>query len=382
MRKLRLLAVVALAIVGAGAAWAKDDIVIEAKDGILIGAVAPKTGEAATFGISSENGIRLAIDQVNEAGGLLGGRKISLICEDDKGDPVAGKVAFSRLIERDGVRAVIGPVMSKVAIAGAGVAEQARVPMISTSATNPLVTLGKKYVFRACFIDPFQGKVMAKFAYEALGARKAAVLYDASNDYNKGLAEVFRDVFTEMGGKIIAFESYPERSVDFRPQLTKIAPAAPDAVFMPNYYNDVALQAKQAREIGIKATLLGGDGWDSPELVKSAGAAVEGGYFSNHFTRESAAPRVKAFVEAYQKRHGQPPDALASLGYEAAQILTDAIKRAGSDAPDKIRDALEKTDLETITGRITFDENHNPLKAAAILKIENGQQRFQKWVKP
>jgi len=374
MRKLWLLAAVALAVIGPGAARAKDDI--------LIGAVSPKTGEAATFGISSENGIRLAVDQVNDAGGLLDGRKLRLICEDDKGDPVTGKVAFSRLIERDGVCAVVGPVMSKVAIAGAGVAEKSHVPMISTSATNPLVTLGKKYVFRACFIDPFQGKVMAKFAFETLGARTAAVLYDASNDYNKGLAEVFRDVFVELGGKVSAFESYPERSVDFRPQLTKIRQTEPDVVFMPNYYNDVALQAKQAREIGIQGTLLGGDGWDSPELVKSAGAAVEGGCFSNHFTRESGAPRVKAFVESYQKRYGQPPDALASLGYEATQILLDAIKRAGSDAPDKVRDALEKTKLETITGLITFDENHNPLKAAAILKIENGQQRFQTWVKP
>jgi len=352
------------------------------KGDILIGGVAPKTGEAATFGLSTENGVRLAIEQANAAGGLLGGRRIRLIFEDDKGDPVAGKLAFSRLIERDRVCAVIGTVMSKVSIAGADVAERARVPMISTASTNPLVTLGKKYVFRACFIDPFQGRVMAKFARETLGARRAAVLYDAANDYNKGLAEVFRDVFTELGGQVVAFESYPERSVDFRPQLTKIQRAAPDVLFLPNYYNDVALQARQAREVGITAQLLGGDGWDSPDLAKSAGPAVEGGYFSNHFTRESEAPAVRAFTEAYQQRFGAAPDALAALGYEAAQILLDAVRRAGSDSPEKIRDALEQTDLETITGRITFDANHNPLKAAVILRLENGQQRFHCWVKP
>ena len=369
-----LLTAVGLALVLAATASAKNDI--------LVGGVAPKTGEAATFGLSSENGTRLAIEQVNAAGGLLGGRKVKLIYEDDKGDPVAGKIAFSRLIERDRVCLVVGAVMSKVSIAGAGVAEKAHVPMIATSSTNPLVTVGKKYVFRACFTDPFQGKVMAKFGRDTLKAQTAAVLYDASNDYNKGLAEVFRNVFAELGGKVVAFESYPERSVDFRPQLTKIQQTAPDVVFMPNYYNDVALQAKQAREIGIKATLLGGDGWDSPDLVKAAGAAVEGGYFSNHFTRDSDAPRVKAFVEAYQKRYGQAPDALASLGYEATQIALDAIRRAGTDEPGKVRDALEKTDLETITGRITFDDNHNPVKAAAILKIEKGKQAFQTWVKP
>lgn len=379
----RIVIVGALALVAVAAALAVfTSGKMSAGGDITIGAVAPKSGEAATFGQSTEDGVRLAIEQANAAGGLLGGRKIRLISEDDKGDPVTGKIAFSRLIERDRVCAVIGSVMSKVSIAGADVAEKSHVPMISSASTNPLVTVGKKYVFRACFIDPFQGRVMAKFAYDTLGARKAAVLYDSSNDYNKGLAEVFRDVFTGFGGQVAAFESYPERSIDFRPQLTKIQPAAPDVVFMPNYYNDVALQAKQAREIGIRAVLLGGDGWDSPELVKAAGEAVEGGYFSNHFTRESDNPSVKAFVEAYQKRYGRPPDALASLGYEAAQILLDAIKRAGSDAPDKIRDAMEKSNVETITGRITFDETHNPLKAAAIVKIEKGQQRFQAWVKP
>ena len=346
---------------------------------ILIGGVAPKTGEAATFGISTENGVRLAVEQANAAGGLLG-RKVRLIFEDDKGDPVAGKIAFSRLIDRDRVCGVVGAVMSKVSIAGADVAESSRTPMISNASTSPLVTLGKRYAFRACFIDPFQGRVVAAFARNELKANRAAVLYDSANDYNKGLAEVFKKVFAELGGEVVAFESYPERSNDFRPQLTKMLAAAPDVLFMPNYYNDVALQTQQARALGIKAVFLGGDGWDSPELLKAP--AAEGGYFSNHFSRESDSPRVKEFVEGYRRRFGSDPDALASLGYEAAQILLDAIRRAGSDDPMKIRDALEKTNLETITGRITFDADHNPIKPAAILKIEKGKQKFVTWVKP
>jgi len=363
-------ALIAAAALGCGTAFAAD---------ILIGGVAPKTGEAATFGISCENGVRLAVEQANAAGGIAG-RRIKLIFEDDKGDPIAGKIAFSRLIEREGVCAVVGAVMSKVSIAGADVAESSHTPMISSSSTSQFVTLGKRYVFRACFIDPFQGSVVARFARNTLKAKRAAVLYDSANDYNKGLAEVFKKVFTELGGEVVAFESYPERSNDFKPQLTKILPAAPDVLFMPNYYNDVALQAMQARQIGLKATFLGGDGWDSPELLKVP--AMEGGYLSNHFSREADSPRVKAFVAAYRKRFGGDPDALASLGYEATEILLAAIRRAGGDDPEKIRDALEKTDLETITGRITFDKDHNPIKPAAILKIENGRQVFQEWVKP
>ena len=346
---------------------------------ILIGGVAPKTGEAATFGISCENGVRLAVEQQNAAGGLLG-RKIQLIYEDDKGDPVAGKLAFSRLIERNRVCAVVGAVMSKVSLPGAEVAESAHTPMITSSSTNEQVTLGRRYVFRACFTDSFQGAACAHIAWDTIKARRAAVLYDSGNDYNKGLAEAFKKVFTDLGGQVVAYESYPSRSSDFKPQLTKMLSAEPDALFLPNYYNDVALQAMQARETGLKAALLGGDGWDSPELLKVP--AVEGGYFSNHFSRASDSPVVKAFVAAYQQRFGGEPDALASLGYEAAEILLDAIRRAGSDDPDKIRDALEATDLETLTGRITFDKDHNPIKPAAILRIVNGRQTLVGWVKP
>jgi branched-chain amino acid transport system substrate-binding protein len=383
-RALGLIAAAALALglsgcgkkEGAGPAAPKAG---EAAKDILIGAVAPKTGEAATFGISCENGVRLAIEQANDSGGLFG-RRLQLIVEDDKGDPVAGKIAFSRLIERERVCAVVGAVMSKVSLAGAEVAEASHTPMISSSSTSQFVTLGKRYVFRACFTDPFQGYADAHIAWDALKARRAAVLYDSANDYNKGLAEIFKKVFTELGGEVVAYESYPERSNDFKPQLTKILPAAPDVLFLPNYYNDVALQTSQAREIGIKAAFVGGDGWDSPELLKVA--AVEGGYFSNHFSRESDSPRVKAFVAAYRRRFGVDPDALASLGYEATEILLDAIRRAQSDDREKIRDALERTDLDTITSRITFDKDHNPIKPAAILEIENGRQVFKGWVKP
>ncbi len=311
-RAIGLIAAAALALgfCGCGKKEAAHTAAERAETGpaILIGCVAPKTGEAATFGISCENGVRLAIEQANAAGGLFG-RPLELIVEDDKGDPVAGKIAFSRLIERERVCAVVGAVMSKVSLAGAEVAEASRTPMISSSSTSQFVTLGKRYVFRACFTDPFQGYADAHIAWDTLKARRAAVLYDSANDYNKGLAEIFKRVFTQLGGEVVAYESYPERSNDFKPQLTKILPAAPDVLFLPNYYNDVALQVSQAREIGIKAAFLGGDGWDSPELLKVA--AAEGGYFSNHFSRESDSPlregvrrRVSAALRRRPRRAG------------------------------------------------------------------------------
>lgn len=351
----------------------------EDKD-ILIGGVTPKTGSAAAYGKATEDGIRLAAEQANAAGGLLGGRKIKMLFEDDKGDPGEGRLAFSRLIERERVCAVIGAVMSNVSRAGADVAESNKVPMISPASTNPLLTLNKKYVFRACFTDAFQGRVVAKFAKENLGKNSAAVLYDSSNDYNKGLADVFRQVFTKLGGKVVAYESYSAGTKDFSPQLTKILETRPDVLFLPNYYNDVDLQARKARAIGIKATLLGGDGWTSTDLLKLA--EMDGGYFTNHFSPDSGEPQVKKFMTQYKERFKTEPDALSSLGYDAARILFDAIERAGSDDPGKIRDALEKADTQCLAGPFRFDANHNTLKPIAIIRIEKKRHVFQAWIKP
>ncbi len=348
---------------------------------VKIGIIAPITGEAATFGISTVNGAKLYFDKINEEGGI-NGMKIKYIVEDDKGDPTEGANAYSKLIDQDKVSAICGTVMSKVSLAGAPIAQAKGVPMVSPTSTNPAVTLVGNYIFRACFIDPFQGYVAAKFATSNLKAKTAAALYDSGNDYNKGLAEVFRKEFEKMGGKIVAFESYASGTTDFNAQLVKIKNANPDVLFLPNYYNDVGLIAKQAREMGIKATFLGGDGWDSPDLFKIGGDAVEGGYFVNHFTPQSTLPAAQKFVKEYKAKYGQNPDALAALAYEAAMIIVDAIKRANSTDPKAIRDALEKTNLNTITGTIKFDKNRNPIKGAVILEVKGGKSIFKAAVNP
>jgi branched-chain amino acid transport system substrate-binding protein len=348
---------------------------------VKIGIIAPISGEAATFGESTANGAKLYFDQVNAAGGVEG-MKIVYFVEDDKGDPTEGANAYSKLIDQNKVSAIVGTVMSKVSLAGAPIAQNKGVPMISPTSTNPAVTLVGNYIFRACFIDPFQGFVAAKFAYNDLGKKTAAVIYDSGNDYTKGLAEVFRDEFTKMGGKITAFESYAAGTSDFNAQLVKIKATNPDVLFIPNYYNDAGLIAKQAREMGIKAVFLGGDGWDSPDLFKIGGKAIEGGFFVNHFSKDSQLPAAKKFVADYKAKYNKDPDALAALAYEAAMITGDAIKRAKSSDPKAIRDAMEKTNLETLTGVVKFDQNRNPVKGAVILECKDGQAVYKASVNP
>ncbi|MFQ3619462.1 MAG: ABC transporter substrate-binding protein [Spirochaetales bacterium] len=348
---------------------------------IKIGIIAPISGEAATFGESTANGAKLYFDQVNAAGGVEG-MKIVYFVEDDKGDPTEGANAYSKLIDQNKVSAIVGTVMSKVSLAGAPIAQNKGIPMISPTSTNPAVTLVGNYIFRACFIDPFQGFVAAKFAYNELGKKTAAVIYDSGNDYTKGLAEVFRDEFTKMGGKITAFESYAAGTSDFNAQLVKIKATNPEVLFIPNYYNDAGLIAKQAREMGIQAAFLGGDGWDSPDLFKIAGAAIEGGFFVNHFSKDSQVPAAKKFVADYKAKYNKDPDALAALAYEAAMIVVDAIKRAKSADPKAIRDAMEKTSLETLTGVVKFDQNRNPVKGAVILECKGGQAVYRASVNP
>jgi len=348
---------------------------------VKIGIIAPISGEAATFGESTANGAKLYFDQVNAAGGVEG-MKIVYFVEDDKGDPTEGANAYSKLIDQNKVSAIVGTVMSKVSLAGAPIAQNKGVPMISPTSTNPAVTLVGNYIFRACFIDPFQGFVAAKFAFNDLGKKTAAVIYDSGNDYTKGLAEVFRDEFTKMGGKITAFESYAAGTSDFNAQLVKIKATNPDVLFIPNYYNDAGLIAKQAREMGIKAIFLGGDGWDSPDLFKIGGKAIEGGFFVNHFSKDSQLPAAKKFVADYKAKYNKDPDALAALAYEAAMITVDAIKRAKSSDPKAIRDAMEKTNLETLTGVVKFDQNRNPVKGAVILECKGGQAVYKASVSP
>ena len=272
----------------------------EAKE-VRIGIIGPISGEAATYGESTVNSAKLYFDQINAAGGI-DGLKIKYFIEDDKGDPTEGANAYSKLIDQNKVSLIYGSVISKVCLAGAPIAQNKGIPMISSSATNPAVTLVGDYIFRACFIDPFQGTIAAKFASGELKKTTAAVLYDAGNDYTKGLAEVFRAEFTKIGGKITAFESYAAGTSDFNAQLVKIKATKPEVLFLPNFYNDVGLIAKQARDMGIDSVFIGGDGWDSPDLFKIGGKAVEGGYFVNHFSKDSDSPGGE---EVHQRLQGQ-----------------------------------------------------------------------------
>lgn len=348
---------------------------------ILIGLIVPLTGEAATYGVSTKQGAELAAAEINTGGGLLG-KQIAFKIADDKGDPTEGAAAYTRLIDQDKVAAIIGAVMSKVSLAGAPICQSRGVPMITSSSTNPKVTEVGDYIFRACFIDPFQGTVGATFAFNDLKVKKAACIFDVGNDYTKGLSEFFRDRFSRLGGRIVGFEAHPTGATDFNAQLTKMIAAQPELIYISDYYNDVGLIAKQARDLGFKGYLLGGDGWDSPDLVGIGGTSVEGGYFTNHFSKDDKRPEVKDFVAAYTAKFGAAPDALGALGYDASNILFDAIKRAGSIDRAAIRDALKTTSFNTVSGKITFDADRNPIKSAVIIKVKNGQQAYQATVRP
>jgi branched-chain amino acid transport system substrate-binding protein len=348
---------------------------------IRIGGVGPLTGEAATFGVSTKNGYDMAVAEWNAKGGVLG-KQVKMTFADDKGDPAEGATVFTKLIEQDKSVAIIGTVMSKVSLAGAPICQNAKIPMIATSSTNPKVTDVGDYIFRACFIDPFQGTVGAKFAFEDLKAKTAACIFDVGNDYTKGLSEFFKAKFTALGGQVVGYEGHATGTTDFKAQLTKVLAAKPDVLYVSDYYNDVALIAKQARELGFKGPMLGGDGWDSPKLVEVGGAAVEGCFFTNHYSQDDTTPLVQDFVKSYKAKYNAAPDALAALGYDATNIMLDAIQRAGSTDGDKIKAALVATDLKTVTGQVKFDDHRNPLKSAVIIEIKGGKQTFKTTVNP
>jgi branched-chain amino acid transport system substrate-binding protein len=343
---------------------------------IKVGHFASLTGDTATFGQSTDGGIRLAVEEINAAGGVLG-RPLEIISEDDRSVTEEARTAAQKLIQRDEVVALLGEVASSRSLAAAPEAQRAGVPMISPASTNPKVTEVGDYVFRTCFIDPFQGAVMARFAFEDLGARKVAILSDFKQDYSVGLADFFRKQFTELGGTIVADERYTSGDIEFRAQLTTIRAAQPDAVFVPGYYTELGLIAKQARELGLNVPLLGGDGWDSAKTLEIGGGAVEGYYFSNHYAADSDSPKVQDFVKRFEAKYGSRPDAMAALGYDAAGILADAIRRAGTTDGPALRDAIAATkDYDGVTGRITIDPERNAHKDAVVLKIEDGRFRF------
>jgi len=347
---------------------------------LKLGFVGPMTGDVKTFGESTKNGFDLAVSEWQAKG-----VKIDTVYADDKNDPTESSNAVTKLINQDKVNIIVGSVSSKCTIPDAAIANSSKVVLISPTSTNPKVTVGDDgkvidYAFRACFIDPFQGTVMAKFAHDNLKAKTAAVLYDNSNDYTKGLAQFFKDSFTQLGGEVSVFESYGKDDTDFSAVLTKVAAANPDFLFIPDYYNKVNLIAKQAREKGVKAIMGGGDGWDSSDLDTTA---TEGGYFSNHYSPQDTRPEVVEWVKKYKAKYGSEPDALATLAYDATNLAITAAQEAKSNDPTKIKDALAAIkDFKGVSGNLTFDQNHNPVKSAAIIQIKNGKQQFVTTVNP
>ena len=356
----------------------------DAADVIKIGHYASLTGDTATFGTSADEGIRLAEDEINAAGGVLG-KPVKVITEDDRSLSTEARTAVSSLLNRHKVVALLGEIASSRSIAAAPLAQKAQVPMLSPGSTNPKVTEAGDYVFRACFIDPFQGEAIARFGMENLKHKNFAILYANDSDYSVGLRKYITDAVNAAGGKIVAEESYAEKSdKDFKSQLTKLKAAKPDALFVPGYYTQAGLIARQARELGLNVPMIGGDGWDSPVLVASGGDAIEGNYFTNHYAPDEQRPEVQRFVDAYKKKFkGKTPDAMAVLGYDAMKLMADAIKRAGGTDGKAIRDALANTkDFPGVAGSITINEQRNADKPIVVVQVKDGRFRYVATIGP
>ena len=320
---------------------------------ILVGYYGDLSGRTSSFGQSTKNGVEMAADEINKAGGI-NGRTIQIITEDDQGEPNKAATVVTKLINQDRVHAILGEVASSNSLAAAPKAQEAKVPMISPSSTNPAVTQVGDYIFRVCFIDPFQGEVMAKFSANNLKAKRAAILYDFNSDYSRGLFQFFKRSFTGMGGQIVTEQSYTQGDRDFSGQLTAIRSASPDVIYVPGYYGEVGVISNQAKQLGIKAPLLGGDGWDAPQLWELGGASLNGNYISNHYSVDDPSPAIQKFVADYKARFNILPDALAALGYDSMKVLADSIKRAGTTESAKLRDAIAQTkDFPGVTGKIT-----------------------------
>lgn len=352
-------------------------------DPIRIGQFASLTGKEATFGISSDEGTTLAIEEINAAGGVLG-RKLKLLTEDTQSKPGEPATVVNKLIARDGVVAILGEVASSRSLEAAPICQQSKIPMISPSSTNPKVTEVGDFIFRVCFTDKFQGDVLANFATKTLKAKRIAVFTDVKSDYSKGLAKYFKDKFLLNGGTVAVELDYNGGDKDFKAQLTAIKAANPDGVFVPGYYTDAALICVQAKQLGLNVPLFGGDGWESEKLVEIGGDAVEGTYLSTHYHPDVGSERSKRFFENYRKRwNGKMPDALAACAYDSAGVLADAMKRANSTDGQKVRDALAATkDFQGATGIITMNEKRDATKAAVILQVKDGKYKYLETVAP
>jgi branched-chain amino acid transport system substrate-binding protein len=350
---------------------------------IPIGEYASMTGDIATFGQSNHKGVALAVEEINGAGGV-NGRQLELHTEDDQSQANESATAVRKLIDRDRVVAVLGQVASGNSLAAAPICQNKQIPMISPASTNPRVTQVGNYIFRVCFIDLFQGGVMAKFAAHDLKLKRVAIFKAQDQPYSTGLADSFSDWFGKLGGQIVANESFSSTDTDFKAQLTSIKARNPEAIFIPGYYNQVGTIARQARELGLKVPLLGGDGWDSPTLFDAAGGALEDCYFSNHYSAEEKRPEVQAFIEKFKgKNSGEIPDAMAALGYDATRILAEAMKNAKSLSGADLREAIAAIrDFPGVTGKITINDERNAVKPAMVLQIRGKQYHYVKTFAP
>jgi branched-chain amino acid transport system substrate-binding protein len=390
MRKKKLAGIFMSFMVAAGVlAGCNSSASSDAKEGstIKIGANLELSGGVASYGQSAKEGIELAIEEINKKG--IDGKKLKLVTVDNKSDAAEATSGSLKLATQDKVVAIIGAATSTNTLAQVQIAQDNKIPLITPTATNATITNkdGKvnDFVFRTCFIDPFQGTVAANFASNDLKVKSAAILIDSSSDYSKGLAESFKKSFKANGGEIVKEEAYVAKDTDFRATLTNIKSANPDYVYVPGFYEEVGLIVKQARELGITAPIMGGDGWDSPDLVKIAGAAaLNNTFITNHYSSGDSDKKVSEFVAAFKAKYdGKSPDAFTALGYDTVYFLADAIKRAGSSDSKKIQKALEATDgLQLVSGKVKLDKNHDPIKAAVILEYKNGEQQFKTKINP
>ena len=379
----RRLAVVLALGLGLGIAACKNGKDSPAEDVIKIGQFVSLSGNTATFGQSTDKGVQLALGEINAAGGVLG-KQVKVITEDTQSKPETSKTAVLKLLRQDHVVALIGEIASSRTLAAAPEAQRAKIPLVTPGSTNPEVTEKGDYIFRICFIDPFQGQVMARFAAKELKLMKAALLTDVKNDYSVGLAKFFKEEYEKLGGKIVAEESYSEGDSDFKAQLTSIKSEEPDILVIPGYYTEVGMIANQSRELGMDQIMLGGDGWDSSKTAEIGGEAIEGSYYTNHYATDDPNPVVQGFIKKYKEKYeGETPDAMAALGYDAMRLVADAIKRAGTTDSAKLRQAIADTkDFAGVTGSITIDEDRNARKPITVLRIEDGQYKLAKTISP
>jgi branched-chain amino acid transport system substrate-binding protein len=353
-----------------------------AQDTIKVGEFGSLSGDNASFGISQDNGVKMAVEEINAGGGVLG-KKIDLIVEDNMTRQGETTTIVRKLISQDHAVAIIGEVASSKSLEAAPICQAFKIPQIATAATNPRVTQVGDYIFRVCFTDDFQAVVIARFVLEKLNLKNIAFMTDVKQDYSVGLTNIAKDYLTKHGATIVKEQSYSSGDKDFRAQLTDIKSANPDVIIITGYYPEAALIAKQARQLGIKAKLVGGDGWDGSSLIPVGGKAIEGAYFSNHFSVEDKSPLVQDFVQKYKAKYNRVPDAFAALGYDAAKILADAIKRAGTTDSEKLKDAIQDTkDYPGVSGKITIGQDRNAQKSAVIITIQDGAYKYFETIEP